>query len=258
MKNAKIIAVILLVAIMSLSMVSCDIINSFLNPTPSIPDSGEQGGPSNGEGAGEGEGEGEGETEAPTKALVTVEKDANVVSVVVYDYDVKATEHAPSTDNLISVGNMVGIQVTVAEGYEIASILINGEEAKLLNEDLGIYGKKNRGTDPITVQITTQLYVEDLENAKVSVSIDKHVTGYVINQYDKTAQALTDVTDAKKVAVGSLLAFDVICESGYVVDTVTINDEVVNARELADGMYFVKNVRDNTAIKIVVTTKPAE
>ncbi len=153
----------------------------------------------------------------------------------------------------ITAGEMwLVFAVTPAEGYELDSILVNGQAASNYGawlfklREAGEYNvvvtfKTIAGSEPVVQEAVVNY--EQIENATISV------VGFTMGDFAN----MPTVENGGTVAVGKWIGVSVTPAEGYEVDTVTVNG---SATVLQAG-YYCYSVADTTALNVVVTLKAA-
>ena len=93
-----------------------------------------------------------GEVEA-TEATVSVTKDAGVASVALTHFEVANPTAQTPVEDKVPVGKWLAVAVTCADGYEVASVQVNGSDLMFMS---GFYCYNVKTADAFEVVITTR------------------------------------------------------------------------------------------------------
>lgn len=190
--------------------------------------------------------------EVVSGAAVTVSKDANVSKVELSHFLVTApTEQTPITDGVAPVGKWLAVKVTAAEGYEIDTVKVAGDDLMFIS---GYYCYNVKTADAIEVVIATKAAsTPEVTVAAVTVNKDANVTSAPLTWFTMENPTVQTPVENDEVEIGKWVAVKPVLAEGYVIDSVKVGD----ADTTFYYGYYCYQVKDATAIEFVVTTKTA-
>ncbi len=141
----------------------------------------------------------------------------------------------------LTKGKRYTFTVVPGEGYEIVGIAEISEPKRYLDEDGTYYFYAN---GPITVKTVMRAATSntDKQNCKVNVFVG---SGGTVKAGDSTILGNTG-TDVS-VKVGGDVTFEITPDEGYVLDTFTVGDEII---EVEENSYILKNVTKDVSVQI--------
>ena len=197
--------------------------------------------------------------EIVTTAKVTFEQPANASLKVTYlDFN-NGNAAAPQTE--IQSGDEITIDrtsywlcfhVTPEEGYELDKILINGVEA--VNYGAWLYNIKNPGEYNVVVTVKATEGAPVVEAATVTYQAAQNGTFKVVSFTMGDFANMPEVASGSAVEVGKWLGVTVTPEEGYEIESVKVN----GADTIFQAGFYCAQVKDTTALEVVVTFKEAE
>jgi len=172
----------------------------------------------------------------------------------VFDF-VSTTQMTPvASGGTVEVGHYIAVMVTPAQGYEVKEVTIGGVAATAMGPAYVLMVTEDDYNKDFAIRVTVKEKDADETPANIVVNQVEHAT---VKTYDldyKSAQDMT-FTESATVAIGHFAAIKVECESGYAVDTVTINGAPAT---FMGGYYLVfASATAGQTINVVVTIKTA-
>lgn len=198
------------------------------------------------------------------KTATDIEQDIPTTSTIVAPmvehatiatYDFKNGDYSTlgTPSSTVTAGNFVAVKVTCDEGYEVASVKVNGNDTQLIQ---GYYCLMQAATAGTTYNVAVVVVAEGEEVPTVGTIVVPTVEHATITTYDfKNGDYSTLSTPSTTVTPGNFVAIKVVCESGYEVDTVTVNG---TATQSINGYYcLMQSATAGTTYNVVVTLKTA-
>lgn len=187
----------------------------------------------------------------PTVTFGSVEN----VTFNVFDFGSTTDMKKLNTGDSLAIGRKVAVMVTPADGYELGSVKINGEEAYKFGPCYCYDVTEDDYNAELKVEVSVKAKDADAPTTGTIVVDPANVTGCTIQTYDFT-YSLNITPDSFKegttVAPGHFVAVKVTCESGYSVASVKINGSDAQA---INDYYCVTSmpVVAGTTYTVVVT-----
>ncbi len=185
----------------------------------------------------------------PTVSFGTFEN----ATVGVYDFVSPSEMTQLQSGQSVQVGHSIAVMVQPASGYEVKEVTIGGITATAMGPAYVLAVTEDDYNKDFAVRVTVKEKDADETPATIVVSVE-HAT---VKTYDLDYKGATDMTftESTTVAIGHFAAIQVECESGYVVDKVTINGSEAT---FMGGYYLIFSAATaGQTIDIVVTVKTA-
>lgn len=172
-------------------------------------------------------------------------------TVSVFDF-VSTSEMTPVVSGgTVEIGHHVAVMVTPADGYEVDEVTVGGTVATKMGPAYVLLLTEDDYNKNFEIRVRVKEIGTETTPATIEVNQVEHAT---IKTYDLKYPDMI-YTEGTTVEIGHFAAITVECESGYEVDTVTINGAVAN---LLGGYYFVpSSATSGQVISVVVTLKTA-
>lgn len=160
-----------------------------------------------------------------------------IENATITSYDFKngdfSTLAVPSTT--VSVGNYVVVKVTPAEGYEVDYVKVNNDDTTLMNGFYSYMKEAESGKTYMVSAAVKKVGGEDLP--KTSAIVLPTVEHATITSYDFNFASFSGLDKPSlTVTAGNFVAIKVVCDAGYAVDYVKVND---TETALQNGYYVL-------------------
>lgn len=185
----------------------------------------------------------------PTVSFGTFEN----ATVAVYDFVSPSEMTQVESGGSVQVGHSIAVMVQPASGYEVKEVTIGGITATAMGPAYVLAVTEDDYNKDFAIRVTVREKDADETPATIVVSAE-HAT---VTTYDLDYKGATDMTftESTTVAIGHFAAITVECESGYAVDTVTINGAEAT---FMGGYYLIFSAATaGQTINVVVTVKTA-
>ncbi len=172
-------------------------------------------------------------------------------TVSVFDFVSTTEMTAIASGGTVEIGHYVAVMVTPSEGYEVDEVTVGGVAAAKMGPAYVLLVTEDDYNKDFAIRVTVKVQGTETTPATIEVNQVEHAT---IRTYDLQYPDMI-YTEGTTVEIGHFAAITVECESGYEVDTVTINGTAAN---LLGGYYFVpSSATSGQIISVVVTLKTA-
>lgn len=198
-------------------------------------------------------------------AYITVTRDTNTISVSAKSFDLDPTTHQPGamtdiefTNNAgsckVGANKWVALTVKPSSGFAVDSVKINGNDAMVM---AGMYCFQAKTAGEYAVDVKCKASSGAVEYVTIgTVTKGEHVKDVTVKYIvSPNYSDVKDFTDKKApFNKGTFIAIQATLDSGYVIDSVKVNNDAVT---MVQGGYYCYSVKAAGTFNISVTAKAA-